>query len=402
MKRPTLVHFLAIMTEESLNIKASITMKENVLMAHPPQGFAREVAQGIVREIEKELPTPRFPIQAYKLLSGSAFQFRILGINQDQEIVFKKNYETDSFGNLTFKIPLNDERKNIKALQVYEVGKEPGLELHLGTFIPLRIENPKKIIVCDFDKTLVDTKYSTTSELYKSLTKPLEYFPTVTNSVELLKSYIAEGYHPFILSASPHFYEEAMRDWLYKNQIYTAGIFLKDYRQLFSLFELDLTPKDLKVQGLYKINHLIDILLLTGIPDELVLMGDNFESDPIIYLSLNSLLAETQDPWQLWNFLRKLDAFQMNKKQNSILLNKIYQVSNLLSAMTQEQKEKMLVKIFIRKKVQEDSIEAPELLSPLLENVNLYEGLPPEKAIEQSKKLDEDAIGELAEGQKEG
>ena len=46
MKRPTLVHFLAIMTEESLNIKASVTMKENVLMAHPPQGFAREVAPG--------------------------------------------------------------------------------------------------------------------------------------------------------------------------------------------------------------------------------------------------------------------------------------------------------------------------------------------------------------------
>jgi hypothetical protein len=158
----------------------------------------------------------------------------------------------------------------------------------------------------------------------------------------------------------------------------------------------------LKVQGLYKINQLIDILLLTGIPDELVLMGDNFESDPIIYLSLNSLLAETQDPWQLWNFLRKLEAFQMNKKQNSILLNKIYQVSNLLSAMPQEQKEKMLVKIFIRKKVQEDSIEAPELLAHLMGNVNLYEGLPPEKAIEQSKKLDEVAIGELAEGQKEG
>lgn len=385
MKRPTLVHFLAIMTDESLNIKASVTMKENLLSTHAPQGFAKEVAQGIVREIEKELPTPRFPIQAYKLLSGSAFQIKVVGFNSDQEEVFKKVFDSDSFGNLNFKIPLNEARKTIKALQIYEVGKEPGLELHLGTFIPLVISNPKKLIICDFDKTLVDTKYSTTSELYKSLTKPMEYFPTVTNSVEILKNYIKEGYHPFILSASPHFYEEAMRDWLYKNQIFTAGIFLKDYRQLFSLFELDLTPKDLKIQGIYKLNHLLDILLLTGIPHELVLMGDNFESDPIIYLSLTALLKETQDPWQLWNFLRKLDAFQMNKKQNSILLNKIYQISNLLNAWNQKGEKATDIKIYIRKKVTEDKIEAPENLAPLLSNIELYEGLPPDKAIEESK-----------------
>lgn len=371
-------------------------------MAHPPHGFAREVAQGIVREIEKELPTPRFPIQAYKLLTGSAFKINILGIDSEQNIIYKKTFDSDSFGNLSFKIPLTEERRRIKALQVYEVGKEPGLELHLGTFIPLVIDNPKKLIICDFDKTLVDTRYSTTSELYRSLTRPIEYFPTVTNSVTLLKKYIDEGYHPFILSASPHFYEEAMRDWLYKNQIYTAGIFLKDYRQLFSLFELDLTPKDLKVQGLYKLNHLFDILLLTGIPDDLVLMGDNFESDPIIYLSLNSLLAETQDPWQLWNFLRKLDAFQMNKKQNSILLNKVYQVSNLLKSRKQEGLSAPEVKIYIRKKAGEDQIEVPEILESLINHIELYEGLPPEKAIKESQKLQQVAIEGLAEGQKEG
>jgi phosphatidate phosphatase APP1 len=389
MKRPTLVHFLAVKTDESLNVKASVTMKENILSSQSPQGFAKEVAQGIVREIEKELPTPRFPIQAYKLLSGSAFQIKLIGIDSEQKELFKKTYDSDSFGNLSFKIPLGQDIKEIKALQVYEVGKEPGLELHLGTFIPLVIGNPKKLIICDFDKTLVDTKYSTTSELYRSLTKPLEYFPTVTNSVDILKDYIAKGFHPFILSASPHFYEEAMRDWLYKNHIYTAGIFLKDYRQLFSLFELDLTPKDLKVQGLYKLNHLLDILLLTGIPHEMVLMGDNFESDPIIYLSLTALLKETQDPWQLWNFLHKLDAFQMNKKQNSILLNKIYQISNLLGAWKNKGESYTDIKIFIRKKVLEDKIEAPENLQGLLKHLELYEGLPPSQAIEETKKLQE-------------
>ena len=114
-------------------------------------------------------------------------------------------------------------------------------------------------------------------------------------------------------------------------------------------------------------------------------MGDNFESDPIIYLSLTALLKETQDPWQLWNFLRKLDAFQMNKKQNSILLNKIYQISNLLNSWNQKQEKPTDIKIYIRKKVTEDKIDAPENLAIHLPNIELYEGLPPDKAIEESK-----------------
>ena len=52
MKRPTLVHFLAIMTEESLNVKASMTIKENIITQATPKGFAREVAQGIIKGIE--------------------------------------------------------------------------------------------------------------------------------------------------------------------------------------------------------------------------------------------------------------------------------------------------------------------------------------------------------------
>ncbi len=382
MKRPTLVHFLAIMSEESLNIKASITLKENKASSSPPLSFARSKA----KEIVDELPKPSFPIQAYRLLfSSSEFQIKLVGLDESQNEIYKKVFDSDSFGHLNFKIPLNEKRQKITALQVYEVGTESGLELHLGTFIPLKIYNPKKIIVCDFDKTLVDTKYSTTKEVYRSLTKPLEYFPTVTNSVEIIKGYIDQGFHPFILSASPHFYEKAMLDWLYKNQIYSAGIFLKDYRQLFNLFEDNLTPKDLKVQGLYKLNHLLDILLLTGIPKKLVLMGDNFESDPIIYLSLACLLKQSQDPWQLWNYLRKEDAFKMNKKQNSSLLNKIYQISTLLSSWMVNNPEGVEIKIFIRKKVDEDKLDIPGPVSEHLNLIELYQGLPPQSAIKAIK-----------------
>ncbi|MBC97337.1 MAG: hypothetical protein CME63_06285 [Halobacteriovoraceae bacterium] len=378
MKRPTIVHFLAIMTEENLNIKASLTVKENIVTNQSPKSMAR----GIAKEIAKEIPTPRFPIQAYKLLTGNTFKVKVMAYDSQQEIVFKKTFDSDKFGNIHAKISLDKDQNEVSALQVYEVSSEVGLDLHMGTFIPLSISNPKKIIICDFDKTLVDTKYSTTTEVYRSLTKPLSYFPTITNSVEILKSYIEKGYHPFILSASPHFYEEAMRDWLYQNQIYTAGIFLKDYRRLFSLLELDLTPKDLKIQGLYKLNHLLDILMLTGIPDDLVLMGHNFESDPVIYLSLASLLNGHQDPWQLWNYLRKVDAFQMNKKQNSILLNKVYQIHNQLTQKKKVLNKDVNIKIYIRKKVNETKLDVPQEVDSFIPLVELYSGPSQIKKIE--------------------
>jgi hypothetical protein len=286
---------------------------------------------------------------------------KIVGLNKDHKVIYKKSFESDSFGNFNFKIPLTEERKQIEILQLYEIRKKPGLELHLGSYIPIRIFSPKKIIICDFDKTLVDTKYSTTKEVYRSLTSPLSDFPTVTTSVEILHRYIKAGHHPFILSASPHFYEDAMRDWLYKNNIYSAGIFLKDYRHFFSFLEGELTAKDLSHQGLYKLNHLLDILLMTGIPDELVLMGDNFESDPIIYLTLAKILREDIDPWIIWNEVKEQEIFMLKKKQNSQFLNKIYQLDNLL---TRERKKypnkKPHIEIFIRKRFKQDELIIPD------------------------------------------
>lgn len=363
MKRPHLVHFLAIVTDDSINIKASITLKENL----------------IAQNLDLDIPTPKFPIQALRLLNAYQFTMKIIGFSKDQKEIYKKSFESDSFGNFNFKIPLTKERESIEILQLYETRKKPGLELHLGTYIPLRIFSPKKIIICDFDKTLVDTKYSTTKEVYRSLTRSLEENPTVTSSVEILHRYIRRGHHPFILSASPHFYEDAMRDWLYKNNIFSAGIFLKDYRHFFSFLDGELTTKDLKFQGLYKLNHLLDILLMTGIPDELVLMGDNFESDPAIYLTLTRILKEEVDPWVIWNDVKEQDIFQLKKKQNSQFLNKIYQLDNLLTRKRKERNGKKIdIKIFIRKRFAKDELKAPasfEKKKKYLDLIEMYDGL---------------------------
>lgn len=352
MKRAQLVNFLAVKTDDTLAIRANLTMRENIYSA--------------ARKLERF--SPRFPIQAYKLLNAYQFKVKIIGRDEDHQIVFSREFESDSFGGVNIKMG-NPEVIKAEKLEIYEVGKNPGLEILLGNYIPIKISGKRNLIICDFDKTLVDTKYSTPEEIYKSLTSPMHLFPTVEESVNKAKEYIKDGFHPFILSASPHFYEEAMRDWLYANDIYSAGIFLKDYRKIFSIFEGDLTPKDLKVQGIYKLNHLLDIIHMTGVPDELVLMGDNFESDPLIYLTFNELLQGHSEPRMLWNRLKDYEAFKLSTKQNSLLLNKIFQLNDLIKHSSR----KADVKIFIRKKGKEDKLKIPDQFSYGIEKINLYE-----------------------------
>lgn len=321
MKRPYLVHFVAIESDHHINIRASVSMKEQraiqILMDKEPVKFS-----------------PTAPLEHLGLLSSSEFVLRIRGFDQDHHSVYQKDYESDSLGNFDIKFIRSINDIKINHLEVYEIKASPGIEYNLGIFMPLTIENPKKIIISDFDKTLVDTRYHTLKEVLLSLRKPLNYFPSIHPSIELLKQYIDSGYQPFILTASPHFYENAIRDWLYQNNIFTAGIFLKDYRKLFSLFEEDLTSRDIKSQVFYKLNHLVNIILMTGIPDELVLMGDGFESDTLIYLTINSVLNDSMDPWNLWNSLNQSQSFKLNAKQVARFLSKFYQLEALRRART--------------------------------------------------------------------
>lgn len=395
MKRPEIVNFLAILNEEFLSIRASITMAQSKLDSTPLQSLqslsplnslsALHALDALEEldplNIEGKIFTPSFPIEAFRQLSSHHFVMKLWFNNGGPKEQFGRVFDSDAFGNFFFKIPRATiatlfDPKDLNAINVFETRTRRGLELNLGTFFPIKILGHKKIVICDFDKTLVDTRYSTTKEVYRSLTKPLSTFPTVTRSLQILKDAVAEGFHPFILSASPHFYEGAIRDWLYQNHVYTAGIFLKDYRQVFSLFDGDLSPKDLKKQGLYKLTHLLDILSMTGVPDELVLMGDNFESDPVIYLTLLQIILELNDPWAIWKNLGEFDAFTMSTKQNSLILNKIYQLSNAVKLKKKNQTNKELceIKIYIRKSVDEQKLKIKDSLLPLKNYITLYNG----------------------------
>ncbi len=316
MKRPYLVHFIAIESDSHIHVRASFSLKES-----------RALALLIDKDITKFSPTA--PLESLGLLGSQEYVMRIIGYDAERNVVFRKDYESDSLGNFDIKFIRSINQIRITHLEVYEVKTSPGIEYHVGSFIPLKITTPKKIVISDFDKTLVETRYSTLKEVFYSLKKPLAYFPSIEDSIDLLKKYIESGYQPFIVTASPHFYENAIRDWLYANNIFTAGIFLKDYRKLFSLFEEDLTSRDIKSQVFYKLNHIVNIILMTGIPEELVLIGDGFESDTLVYLTICCVLNDKIDPWNIWNKLNKTQSFKLNTKQVSHFLSKFYQLETL-------------------------------------------------------------------------
>lgn len=353
MKRPHLVHFLAIESQDKLNIRALVSY------VHRKGGLFFE-------ESDEEFD-PTSPWESLGLLQKREFLLKIVGHDAFDKEIFRRTYESDSFGGLNLKIPLSTQQR-ITHLQIFELNSHPGMEMHLGSFIPLKLPDPLKLIISDFDKTLVDTRWSSAKELYTSLRRPLEYFPSVSKSIQTLKDYTQKGHQPFLVTSSPHFYENAIRDWLYQNKIYTAGIFLKDYRHFFSIFEGDLTPKDLKSQGFYKLNHLVTILLMTGVPSELVLMGDGFESDPTIYLTLAVLLKGQVHPWRLWNNLRSSETFRLNNKQNSRFLNKIYQLDHLIKKNARPE-----VKILIRKFAGLGLKELPKILHEHQDLLEFYE-----------------------------
>lgn len=317
MRRPKLVHFSGILSDEYIHIRASMT-------------FSAQGKFEFLEEINKNLKEiiPTRPIQSVGLLSSDEFRLKVVGMTSDDREVTVRSFDSDSFGNFNFKVP-RPKHENIVKLRLFETKTRPGLDLLIGSFIPTTIRDPKKIIITDFDKTLVDTRYHTFKELLQSLRNPIAHFPAVQSSIDLLDFYVKDGYQPFVVSASPHFYENAIRDWLYQHQIFTSDIFLKDYRNFFSFFEGELSTKDLKSQGFYKLNHIVNILLMSGIPEELILVGDGFESDTLIYLTVAAILVGHYDPWIVWNSIKKEESFRLTNQQHFRFLSKFYQLKNM-------------------------------------------------------------------------
>ena len=323
MNRPYLLNFSAIQIESKISLRISLAISSN-------------------KKTSTENELNHIPIRSIKLFNKSFFRINLIGRSDDGTEIINREYDSNSYGKFEIIIPRNYDREIVK-FQIYETSLYEGVNIYLGSYLLTALNDPVNLVICDFDKTLVDTKYHTARELYYSLNKPLNYFPSIDSSIKLIKEYIESSYQPFILSASPHFYENAIRNWLYQNNIYTSNIYLKDYRDFISIFDGAMTTKDLKQQGFYKLSQLVDILSMTGIPNELVLIGDGFESDPFIYLTLRALIKDKVDPWKLWSSIKNNSIFNLTSKQNSYFLTKFYKLSEL-----SKRKENVKFNIHIR------------------------------------------------------
>lgn len=321
MRRPYFVKFFAFIRDEQIHIHAALARSPNISS----------------RNDRPENAIISAPWKSLGLIRSGRYRLLICGLDDAGNELYKKTIDSNSFGIINSKIPARHRGVAVEKLQAYETKSYEGLEILLGSYLPTEIKDPKKIIISDFDKTLVDTKYSTFKEVYTSLKSPISDFPRIDQSLKLFRSYLKKDFHPFILSASPHFYEVAIRDWLYQNKVFTNNIFLKDYRGLFSLREGVLTPKDIKSQSFYKLSQLINILNLTGVPEELVLVGDCFETDELIYLSLAAVLQSRIDPWQIWNQLKQEASFKLTTKQTFYLLSQLYSLSQQAKKIKQVQ-----------------------------------------------------------------
>lgn len=340
MRRPQFIQHLFIQTEQFLSVKCTITL----------------------RRIEKENDLPHFPLEDMPLLRRQRFTLKLILRNENQDIISEHLFDTDSFGQAFFRIPLPPHQR-VHILQSYETSFSPGVDFLLGSHYPLEIKHPTKIVISDFDKTLVSTSYSSPLDIVTSLINPVDYFPPIEGGLELFKHYITQNYAPFVLSASPHFYESTIRDWLCSHGLITSGLFLKDYRQSFSISDGLLALKDLWVQGLYKLDQLLDLLIMTALPDEIVLLGDDHESDPMIYLTLAQILTTEAEPFRVWQKIIENKSFKLSQKQEARLLTKIYEISSFVYDRKKQGLSSPTLKIYIRRLGKKDKIPVELLKS---------------------------------------
>ena len=305
------------------------------------------------------------PISRLTLLKKNKFNIfiKVLGKNESHEQVVT----TDSFGNAFLKQEL---KSNIDIeFKVYVNDKVQNVRFFLGSFRPSTLDDKRKIIISDFDKTLVDTKYSTLKELYNSLTKPVSDFPQVKSFLKLFKDNINDGYLPFILSSSPNFYGPTIKQWLSEQGISDQNIFLKDYRHFFSFFSTELFFKDISTHGVHKLNSLIDIFLMTEIPNHIVLLGDSSEADPLIYSIFYKISLGSFAPDDLWDEIKTKNEFRLTDSQSLQFLGKLYEVKNKLS----KKKKETVINIFIRnvpgKKFKK---QVPSFIKEEFKKINFY------------------------------
>ena len=136
MERPFLSNFSAIIADKKLSIRAYITELEQ-------------------QHESKVQSTKNIPIQSINLFSKNFFNIKICLLNHKSQILLEKEFQTDNYGKLDISIPKMINNQLIYSIKLYETGYYPGVEVYLGSFLPITIQNPKKIVISDFEKKWV-------------------------------------------------------------------------------------------------------------------------------------------------------------------------------------------------------------------------------------------------------
>ena len=339
-KRPKIIAINSLVSQEYLSIRAIVGIEP---LTH-----------------NKEIKVT--PLSRIRLLKKNKFNIHVKFDGQEFFL------ETDQFGHFSHRLKVESFSKQ-KEFDLYAKAQGDSTAYFLGSFKPSELQKEKKIVISDFDKTLVETKYKTIPEVYQSLTSPVSDFPSLDKSVELLKSKIDSGYLPFILSSSPNFYGPTIKEWLDSNDIPSDNVFLKDYRQFLSIFPTDLFIKDISSHGVHKLSQLINIYLMTNIPSKIFLMGDNSESDPVIYCIFSKIAADDFYPDDLWQEIKSRKEFLFTNSQSLKFLNKLYQAKNL-----NKKREKITeTEIHIRKVPGKNLKKVPKFLDNYYQKINFFE-----------------------------
>ena len=104
MNRPYLVNFSAIISDEQLSIRASIT-------------------DSITPLSSKEKSVLSTPIQSVGLFSKERYRIRILLFNQSSELLYKKDYDSDNYGRFEIKRQSQYNNEIVAKISVYEISK---------------------------------------------------------------------------------------------------------------------------------------------------------------------------------------------------------------------------------------------------------------------------------------
>ena len=92
MRRPKLVHFSGVESDQYIHVRASMS-------------YSSQAKFHLLEEINQNLKeiVPTKPIQSLGLLSSNEFRLKVIGLSDTDEETTIRSFDSDSFGNFNFK-----------------------------------------------------------------------------------------------------------------------------------------------------------------------------------------------------------------------------------------------------------------------------------------------------------